>query len=88
MEKAIYFEYSNEYNEMFEKLVLGLENIDITDNERYSIKPFQDWHFLRGNKKTMLKISLSPTIFEHLITDEKTKEEIDKTIEECIKEIF
>ena len=38
--KTIYFEYPNEYNEMFEKLVIELDYVNVTDEKRYSLKPF------------------------------------------------
>ena len=89
-EKAIYFEYPTDYDEIFEQLSKKLFDIDITDNKTYWIRPFQDRHFIKNkeSKKTKLKMCLSCSIFDYLITDEKEKKEIDKVIEEFIVDIF
>ena len=82
-EKAIYFEYPSDYDEIFEQLSKKLFDIDITDNKTYWIRPFQDRHFVKykESKKTILKISYSPSIFDYLITDKNKKTEIDNILE-------
>ena len=78
--KALYFEYPNEYDEIFEKFSDQLLNINVTDNKTYWIRPFPECSFLDGEKSktTKLKIAVNSTIFNYLITNKKEKEEIDK----------
>lgn len=88
--KALYFEFSSEFNEIFEKLADELFKVDITDNKTYWIRPFSDRVFLKNenSKTTKLKVSLSPTIFSHLITNKEEQEKIDKAIDNFIVSVF